>query len=184
MSEQAAASSTPAASVNASTGVVQSTKQRKPWLDILLYGLTLMVFIIIGILIGSTLLNVDIPFLSRPQTILKTQPEENGMFLMQEDQYQKVEMFQGVVPDDPTGILVTTDTTPSIVMALPWVNIDTLKLQDEKDNPVTFNVTPAENNISIIDPVEELSPGRYCLVYLINSTQSQNLYWCLIISEN
>ena len=184
MSEQAAASSTPSASVNESTGVVLSTKQRKPWLDILLYGLTLMVFIIIGILIGSTLLNVDIPFLSRPQTILKTQPEENGMFLMQEDQYQKVEMFQGVVPDDPTGMLVSTDTTPSIVMSLPWVNIDTLKLQDEKDNPVTFNVTPAENNISIIDPVEELSPGRYCLVYLINSTQSQNLYWCLIISEN
>jgi tetratricopeptide (TPR) repeat protein len=162
----------------------QPAKQRKPWLDIMLYGLTLMVFIIIGILIGSTLLNIEIPFLSRPETVLATLPEDNGVFLMQEGDYESMEMFRIEVPDDQSGMPATNDRLASMVIYLPWVNMETLQLLDEENNPVSFNVTPAGDNISVLNPDEELNPGRYCLAYLFESNQSQNLYWCLIITEN
>ncbi|NLB72342.1 MAG: hypothetical protein GX797_10135, partial [Chloroflexi bacterium] len=88
------------------------------------------------------------------------------------------------VPDDQSGMPATNDRLASMVIYLPWVNMETLQLLDEENNPVSFNVTPAGDNISVLNPDEELNPGRYCLAYLFESNQSQNLYWCLIITEN
>ena len=58
-----------------------------------------MVFIIIGILIGSTLLQIDIPFLKKQETVLEALPPANGVFLLEEEGYTEMIMNQAV-PED------------------------------------------------------------------------------------
>lgn len=162
---------------------VQTTRPQKPWLDIMLYGLTLMVFIIIGILIGSTLLNIDIPYLSRPTQVLAVQPTVNGVFIMENEQFVEMAMNQ-VVPKSPEGVPVTKNLKPEIIINTLVVTMNRLDLRDQNDQPVAFQVVPAENNILVLTPEAELAPGRYCLVYSLNPTKGENLYWCLLVEDN
>ena len=157
--------------------------KRKPWLDILLYGFTLMVFIIIGILVGSTLLEIDIPFLQKQATILEVLPPANGVFLLEEEIYTEMMMNQAI-PEDLSGIPLTANQTPSIVVYSPLVNINKLQLLDEQEQGIAYTSTPAEKDSHLITFSTDLNPGRYCLVYPLNETKGENLYWCLIVSEN
>ena len=156
--------------------------KRKPWLDILLYGLTLMVFIIIGILIGSTLLKIDIPFLKKQETVLEALPPANGVFLMEEEGYTEMIMNQAV-PEDMAGIPLTANKAPSIVVYSPLVNINKLSLHNEKDENVPYTSTPAEKDSYLITFSTNLTPGRYCFIYSLNESKGENLYWCLIVNE-
>ncbi|MCK9246510.1 MAG: hypothetical protein M0P11_06100 [Anaerolineaceae bacterium] len=156
---------------------------RKPWLDILLYGFTLMIFIIIGILIGSTLLNIDIPFLSPPNPVLSVLPPANGVFILENDQYSEMPMNQ-TLPADAKSLPETASKKPEIVINTLVINLDErLELLDQDDQSVPFEAIAAENNTRVLTPVSELTPGRYCLVYSLNPTKDENLYWCLYVDE-
>lgn len=159
------------------------TRARKPWLDIVLYGLTLMVFIIIGILIGSTLLNVDIPYLSRPTQVLSVMPAANGVFIFENDQYVEMAMNQ-VLPEGTEGVPVTKSLKPEIVINTLVVNMNRLELHDQNDQLVAYQAVPTGNNIHVVTPESELSPGRYCLVYNLNPNKAENLFWCLLVEGN
>lgn len=161
----------------------QLRKKRKPWLDIVLYGFTLMVFIIIGILIGSTLLEIDLPFLTRPESVLETLPQANGVFLLEDETFTEMIMNQAI-PEDMAGIPLTSNTAPSILVYSPIINIEKLQLVDENEQAVVYHSKAAENNSFVITPDSELTPGRHCLVFPLNETKGENLYWCLIVSEN
>ncbi len=160
-----------------------TARARRPWLDIMLYGLTLMVFIIIGILIGSTLLNVDIPYLSRPTQVLSVMPSANGIFIFENDQFSEMAMNQ-VLPDGSEGIPVTKSLKPEIVINTLVVNMNRLELHDQNDQLVAYQAVPAGNNIHVLTPETELTPGRYCLVYSLNPNKGENLYWCLLVEGN
>lgn len=155
---------------------------RHPWLDILLYGLTLTVFIIIGILIGTTLLNVEIPFLTRPIPVLSTQPPSEGVFALNEGLYAEMEIFYSL-PDTEEGIPQLTDRQPSVVINTPFVTLDRLQLIDEKGESIPYSATQTEKNMHIIEPAQELTPGRYCIVLKFNPEKTEALYWCLKIIE-
>lgn len=155
---------------------------RKPWFDILLYGLILTVFIIIGILIGTTLLNVEIPFLSRPTPVLSIQPPTEGVFARNGDQYAEMELFYKL-PETEEGIPQLSNKKPSVVINTLFITIDKLQLVDERGDSVAYTATPAENNIQIVEPTEELVPGRYCLVLKFNPEKAEALYWCLKVID-
>jgi len=163
--------------------VTPTVRMRKPWLDIMLYGLTLMVFIIIGILIGSTLLNVDIPYLSRPTQVLSVLPSANGVFILENEQYVEMVMNQ-VLPEGTDGVPVTKSLKPEIVINTLVVSMNRLEFHDQNDLPVAYQVVPAENNIQVLTPESDLTPGRYCLQYSLNPNKGENLYWCLLVEEN
>ncbi len=161
----------------------QTAQKRKPWLDVMLYGLTLMVFIIIGILIGSTLLEIDIPFLKQPEKVLSALPPANGVFLLENDAYTEMVMNQAL-PEDLAGMPLTANKTPSVVVYSPLINIDKLRLVDENDQEIAFASKAAENSSYLLTPTSELVPGRHCLVFPLNENKGENLFWCLVISEN
>jgi hypothetical protein len=163
--------------------VTPTARVRKPWLDIMLYGLTLMVFIIIGILIGSTLLNVDIPYLSRPTQVLSVLPSANGVFILENEQYVEMVMNQ-VLPEGTDGVPVTKSLKPEIVINTLVVSMNRLEFHDQNDQPVAYNAVPAENNMHVLTPETELTSGRYCLVYSLNPNKGENLFWCLLVEEN
>jgi tetratricopeptide (TPR) repeat protein len=161
---------------------IQASAARHPWLDILLYGLTLTVFIIIGILIGTTLLNVDIPFLVRPTPVLSTLPPSEGVYALNGDLYAEMDLFYAL-PEGESGIPQLTNRQPSIVINDLFITLDRLQLLDEKGEAVPFTATPAENNMHLIVPSQELTPGRYCLVLKFNPDKTEALYWCLKVNE-
>lgn len=161
----------------------QTTKTRKPWLDILLYGLTLMVFIIIGILIGSTLLNIDIPFLNKPAQVLPVVPAEEGVFILENDQFTALEMEQSQ-PENLENLPISKSKQPEIVMNFPLVTVDErLELRAIDGQSIAYNAIPAENNTHLLIPDTELAPGSYCYVFALNTSNEQSLYWCLTVSE-
>ncbi len=160
----------------------QAPAARHPWLDILLYGLPLTVFIIIGILIGTTLLNVDIPFLVRPTPVLSTLPPSEGVYALNGDLYAEMDLFYAL-PEGESGIPQLTNKQPSIVINDLFITLDRLQFLDEKGESVPFTATPAENNMHLIVPSQELTPGRYCLVLKFNPEKTEALYWCLKINE-
>lgn len=155
---------------------------RHPWLDILLYGLTLTVFIIIGILIGTTLLNVEIPFLSQPTPVLTTQPPSEGVFVLNEGQYAAMDLFYAL-PETEEGIPQLSNRQPSLVINDLFVTLDRLQFINESGEPVAYTATPAENNMQVLEPAEELLPGRYCLVLKFNPEKTEALYWCLKVID-
>lgn len=161
---------------------VRAPAARKPWLDILLYGLTLTVFIIIGILIGTTLLNVDIPFLTRPTPVLTTQPPSEGVFVLNEGQYAEMELFY-TLPETEDGIPQLGNKQPSVVINNLFITLDRLQMLNENGESIAFTSTPAENNMQILQPTQALVPGRYCLVLKFNPEKTEALYWCLKVID-
>jgi len=89
-----------------------------------------------------------------------------------------------VVPESLDGIPVTKNVKPEIVINTLVVTMNRLEFRDQNDQPVAFQVVPAENNILVLTPEAELAPGRYCLVYSLNPTKGENLYWCLLVEDN
>ncbi len=154
----------------------------RPFLDILLYGLTLTVFIIIGILIGTTLLNVDIPFLTRPTPILSVQPPSNGVFALNEGLYAEMGLFYKV-PETEDGIPQLKNNKPSLVINDLMITLDRLQFVNESGEAVPYTATAAENNMQVLEPTEELVPGRYCLILKFNPDKEEALYWCLKVIE-
>jgi len=161
---------------------VSAPATRRPWLDILLYGLTLTVFIIIGILIGTTLLNVEIPFLSRPTPVLVTQPPSEGVFALNEGLYAEMKLFD-LLPDTEEGIPQLKNRQPTIVINNFFATLDRLQFIDEKGELVPYMATQAENKIQMLEPAQELIPGRYCLVLKFNPEETKALYWCLKVID-
>ena len=161
---------------------VPAPAPRHPWLDIMLYGLTLTVFIIIGILIGTTLLNVEIPFLTGPNPVLTTQPPFEGVFALNEGLYAEMKLYD-LLPETEEGIPQLKDRQPSMVINNFFATLDRLQLIDEKGESVPYTATQAENKIQVLEPSEELTPGRYCLVLKFNPEETKALYWCLKIID-
>ena len=155
---------------------------RRTWLDILLYGLTLAVFITIGILIGTTLLKIEIPFLTRPTEALSSLPPSDGVFVLNEGQYAEMKLNLKK-PESEEGVPQITDKQPSVVINTLVITLDRLQLLDPNGEAVAYTTTAAENNIQLLQPDQALAPGEYCLVYALNQDKNEALYWCLQVNE-
>lgn len=152
--------------------------KHKAWLDVILYGITLMVFIVIGILIGTTLLNVKLPFLTKPTPVLSVLPPTEGVFIQEGSDYVEMKISLNA-PSDETGIPVTNQVNPSIVINTLMINMERVQLLNQDQTAVPFQTEAAENSINILTPEADLTPGRYCLVYTLNPEKNEALYWCL-----
>ncbi|HOV31321.1 MAG TPA: hypothetical protein PKX67_06325 [Anaerolineaceae bacterium] len=155
-----------------------AASSRKAWVDILIYGVILMAFVVIGILIGTTLLNVDIPFLTKPTPVLSVLPPSEGVFLLENGQYTEMKLSLNA-PQTVDGIPPTAQTQPQVVINNQVIRLERLQFVDEEGNPVAFTTVPAENGTAILSPQEALEPGRYCLVFNLNADNGEALYWCL-----
>ncbi|MFZ3069827.1 MAG: hypothetical protein WA110_01720 [Anaerolineaceae bacterium] len=162
------------------TEVAQTTSptKHKAWLDVILYGVTLTVFIVIGILIGKTLLNVELPFLAKPTPVLSVLPPSEGVFIQEGSDYVEMKISLNA-PADESGIPATNQVKPSIVINTLMINLERVQLFDQDQASVAYQIVPAENSINILTPEADLVPGRYCLVYTLNPEKNEALYWCL-----
>jgi tetratricopeptide (TPR) repeat protein len=166
------------AAQSTSSASTASAPSRKAWVDILIYGVILMAFVVIGILIGTTLLNVDIPFLTKPTPVLSMLPPSEGVFVLENGQYAEMKLSLNA-PQTEDGIPLTSQTQPQVVINNQVIKLERLQFVDEEGKPVAFTTVPAENGTAILSPQEALDPGRYCLVFNLNADRGEALYWCL-----
>jgi hypothetical protein len=157
-------------------------KPHKAWLDVLLYGLTLTVFVVIGILVGKTLLNINLPFLAKPTPVLAVLPPSEGIYVKVGDEYQEMKLKLGK-PSDTQGIPQLSLNRPELVLFTNMVSIESIKFLDGEGNEVPFLVTPAEQNSTIVHPQDSLKPGQYCIVHTLDAVKNQMLYWCFDILQ-
>lgn len=158
------------------------TKPHRAWLDILLYGLTLTVFVVIGVLVGKTLLNVNLPFLQKPTPVLSVLPPTEGIYLKIGENYEELKMILGK-PNNNQGIPKISLDQPEVVLFDNMVSIESIKFIDSEDKEVPFLVTPAEQRSTILHPRDSLQPGRYCIVHTLDPKKNQLLYWCFDILQ-
>lgn len=174
---------------------VSQTKQPKPkqlkqtpvkaekehvWVDILLYTVILGVFIVIGILVGSTFFNIELPFLSTPTPMLASVPPQEGVYLLVGGSYEEMKTSLGL-PESKEGIPQTTQGQPSVVINSSLINIDTLKVQFQNDVLIPFQVNQIQPSLYLLEPYKTLTPGRYCLIHMLNPQKEEALFWCFEI---
>lgn len=158
------------------------TKPKRSIVDILIYGLTLIVFTIIGILIGATIKNRNIiPPEPTEQAQISPQSPGDGVFLSVNNVFYKMALGQNEPPAD--------DGIPSIMARLPKIVVNNalliptkLKLLDENNNDISFTVDENPDTSFTISPTSGLAPGQYCLLHPI-SDENQAFYWCFKVLE-
>jgi len=153
------------------------SEKTRAWLDVILYGIILMVFVIIGILVGSTMINVKLPFFTEPTPVLQVPPPSEGVFLMSDGQYEEMKLFLGE-PDIETGIPNTNDSQQQIAINTPLIVMDKLMLKYETGDYIAFQTQQAENAVEILTPQYPMQSGLYCLIYELNQEKNEALYWC------
>ncbi len=162
---------------------VLQAKSKKPWLDILIYSLTLIVFTVIGILIGATIKNrkpAQPPESKDKPPILLTIPGE-GVFLTVDNQFFKMELSHNEPATGP-GLPSTNQTSPVIRAQTSVMIPSKLKLVNQKRVEQAINIEEQEDNSFTITPKSPLSLGTYCLTHPL-SEDNQALYWCFKITE-
>jgi len=157
-------------------------KPKRSWLDILIYGLTLVVFTIIGVLIGITIKNqkTKLPEPTATLPVGLSAPDE-GVFLNVDDMYYKMELGQNQ-PAEVSGIPSTFSKNPQIVTNTSLMVGSNLQLFNETNTEIPFIIKENSKTSFTINFEKNLDVGQYCLVHPI-SEAGQALYWCFKIVE-
>ncbi len=159
-------------------------KKKTAWLDVILYTIILLVFIVIGLLIGSTLLKIELPFLSAPKVTIEVPalPESAGVYLLDGDKYLEMRSFTGV-PDYEDGIPATANREAMVLINnLPFA-FDSLVFKYEDGKNVQFSRIRVDGSSFFLIPGESLLKGLYCLIDLNSEGIEQSQFWCLRINE-
>ncbi len=164
------------------TPQTQPSKNEKntAWLDIVLYIIIFMVFVIIGVLVGSTFLKIDLPFLNTPTPAIQALPPQEGIYLFIDGAYQEMKTNLGE-PEFEEGIPSTTESLPSIVVDTPLVDIETLLIKYEDGSTISFQTKKLDDTLYLVNPNKALAPGMYCLIHTLNAEKGEALYWCFRI---
>jgi len=171
-----------------STGVATSpefeeAKKKTAWLDIFLYSFILLIFVVIGFLVGSTMLNIELPFLSAPEKIIELPalPTEEGLYLYDSITYLEMEEHQGA-PQYEEGIPNTNTQQPGVLIKSSSLVVDGLMFKYEDGSKVSFSTNPVENGSYILIPDQPLLQGLYCIINAPLEGIGESQYWCFRIN--
>ncbi len=155
--------------------------KRLKW-QLLLYGLILAAFIVIGILVGSTLKNLIAPQKQNLSMNIEPIAKQNGVFLLDGQEFRRINILKEF-PKEDAGLILTDLMTPQIIFKDQMVTDSSkLKLMDANQSLITSQIKMLEEKIPILEPEGTLDPGRYCISYVLGSTESQAVYWCFVIN--
>ncbi|HSN93721.1 MAG TPA: hypothetical protein VLR89_01515 [Anaerolineaceae bacterium] len=148
--------------------------------QLLLYGLILTAFIIIGILVGSTLKNLISPQKQGLSMNIEPIAKQNGVFLLEGQEFRRLNILKEF-PKEDVGLIITSLDSPQIILKDQMVADTTkLKLLDPNQTLISSQVKLLESKIPVLESDSTLSPGRYCVSYELGSGESQAMYWCFV----
>ena len=153
--------------------------KRLKW-QLLLYGLILAAFIIIGILVGSTLKNLISPQKQSLSMNLEPIAKQNGVFLLEGQEFRRLNILKAF-PKEDAGLVITNLDSPQIILKDQIVTeTSKLKLLDANQSLIASQIKLLESKIPILESNSTLIPGRYCVSYVLGSSESQAMYWCFV----
>ena len=153
--------------------------KRIKW-QLLLYGLILSAFIIIGILVGSTLKNLNSPQKASLSMNIEPIAKQNGVFLLEGQEFRRLNILKAF-PKEDAGLIITGLDSPQLILKDQLIS-DTskLKLLDTSQNLIASQIKLLESKIPVLESGSTLIPGRYCVSYVLGSGESQAMYWCFV----
>ncbi len=177
--------------------------------ELLLYALTLLIFIVIGFLVGNTLKNINFrlsslgiligsdaaiesgsPLQVNPvvtagaaasdTTLINyPAPQKDGVYLIDGNSLNEMKLYLNA-PTSDVGIPDTNQAQPAIlVKTIAVTDPAKLRMINAEGKDLVFDVLAGQNGTHILIPSIKMSKGKYCLVNILNSEQNQSLYWCL-----
>ena len=153
--------------------------KRLKW-QLLLYGLVTTAFIVIGILVGSTLKNLISPRTQSLSMNIEPIANQNGVFLLEGQEFRRLNILNEY-PKEDVGLLITDLETPQIILKDQMVTDSTkLKLMDASQALIASKIELLEAKIPILEAETVLTPGRYCISYILGSDESQSVFWCFV----
>ena len=161
----------------------RSKNDKTAWLDVSLYVFILLVFVFIGFLVGSTLLKIEIPFLTpMEKTIeLPALPESTGIYLYDGTDYAQMQNHLGV-PEYEEGIPTTENRQPWVLIKQSGTPHSELVFQYEDGAIVSFSDNLVNEDASLVIPNGVLPAGLYCLIEADNNETDLRNYWCFRIN--
>lgn len=153
--------------------------KRLKW-QLLLFGLVLAVFIIIGILVGSTLKNLISPQKQSISMNIEPIAKQNGVFLLEGQEFRRLNILKAF-PQEDAGLVITDLEAPQIILKDQMVTDSSkLKLLDSAQAMVASNTKMLESKIPVLEPDTALTSGRYCISYVLGNDESQAVFWCFL----
>lgn len=161
----------------------EEAKKKTAWLDIFLYSFILLIFVVIGFLVGSTMLNIELPFLSAPEKIIELPalPSDEGIYLYDSVTYFEMKEHLGI-PQYEEGIPDTFFRQPGVLIHSASIVVDKLILKYENGSEITFSTNPVEDTSYILIPDQPLLQGLYCLINAPIEGIGDSQYWCFRIN--
>ncbi|MEA4812939.1 MAG: hypothetical protein VB108_10280 [Anaerolineaceae bacterium] len=153
--------------------------KRFKW-QFLLYGLILTAFVIIGILVGFTILKLKSPNSTTLRLNMEPIAQQTGVFILDGQEFRRLNLLQEF-PQENAGLISVKADSPQVILKDKMVTDSTkLKLVDSNKQILPSQVKQAEGKIPLLEPTNNLQAGRYCLSYQLGNNESQTLYWCYI----
>jgi len=153
--------------------------KRLKW-QLLLFGLVLTAFIIIGILVGSTLKNLISPQKQNLSMNIEPIATQNGVFLLDGQEFQRLNILKAF-PSENAGLVITELEAPQIILKDQMVSdVSKLKLLDASQQMIASKTKMLESTIPVLETNTSLTPGRYCVSYVLGSNESQAVFWCFV----
>lgn len=148
--------------------------------EIVLLGVVVIVFCIIGILAASSIFDINLPlsFLSPKTTDLATEPPYPGVFLYENDMYFDIQQHEGL-PSQEVGIPTSFAADPMIVLYESTADPEKLHLIYETGEYIAFQATQGRDTTALIQPSPVLENGLYCFQQSAEEPVAQSAwYWC------
>ena len=150
--------------------------------EILLLGIVVIVFCVIGILAASALFDFDLPlgFLSGGDKVIAVEPPYPGTFLYENEIFFDIQRHEGL-PSEEVGIPTSFVTDPVIVFYELDLTPNALNLIFETGDYVAFDSSEGKKTVRI-QPVD-LTTGLYCLQKPAEEPATQAAtYWCFRVN--
>ncbi len=153
------------------------------WFDIVLYVFILVVFVFIGFLVGSTLLKIEIPFLTPVERTIELPalPETTGIYLYDGIDYAQMQNHLGV-PEYEEGIPTTENKQPWVLIKHSGTPHPGLVFQYEDGAIVSYSDNPVNEEASLVIPDNDLLQGLYCLIQPDSNEAELLNFWCFRIN--
>jgi hypothetical protein len=150
------------------------------WVEKVLLGVVVVVFMFIGLLAASAIFDFDLPFdfLKGRASGIATDPPYGGVFLYEDDIYFDIQKHAGL-PTQDIGIPTSKLPDPTIILWEAAADPERMRLIYETGEYITYQATRSRRDITIIRAAEDLRAGLYCFQQTpeIAGTQVAD-YWC------
>ena len=105
---------------------------------------------------------------------------QNGVFLLEGQEFRRLNILKDY-PKEDAGLIITGLDVPQLILKDQLISDSSkLKLLDANQNLIASQIKLLESKIPVVEPDSTLIPGRYCVSYVLGSSEGQAMFWCFV----